>query len=305
MSFFKDLRVLIQAICNTLKTAVWALILLLASMYVFGIGLAQQAAEAILIIETTGIFQNEDYFDNLKLYWGSLGSSIMSLFMSIYGGMDWESAYRPLESVGVPAALIFLLFIVFELFCVLNVITGIFCQNAIDTYLQDTQNVIDAHLAEKQKMVDTLTEIFQGWDTQGIGLCSAAEFEARIQDKNLRNLLRSMDVDTRDAVALWKMFDVNGEGNINLDDFIHGCISLRGSAKAIHLERASLELFRITDDLAQILPSVENFSTIASSLERIEARLRAVKNGNVTVHGADPLEVPLSLSGRSRVPIGL
>merc|ERR1712232_1032437 len=191
---------------------------------------------------------------------------MFTLFMSIYGGIDWEASYLPLTAIGILAVVLYLVFIIFALFCVLNVIIGIFCQNAIDTYINDTDNVIKAQLADKHKMVATLTEIFKGADEDENHWLTVEEFATRIENPKLRNLLRTLGVDTRDAIELFKMLDESGDGQIDLDEFISGCITLRGSAKAVHLERANLALFSVNQRLTELAP-------LAKSLKQAEGRL--------------------------------
>ena len=111
--------------------------------------------------------------------------------MSIYGGISWEIAFIPLKKVGALAVCLYLLFIMFAMFCVLNVIIGIFCQNAADTYHKDTDNVIEAQLADQDKTVEVLNKIFRGFHTAIPGVCSATEFEANVKEPRLRNLLHT------------------------------------------------------------------------------------------------------------------
>ena len=79
MRFFKDLRVMVMAIVSTIRTAVWALILLLMAMYVFGVAIAQLVAEYVGKTNSAGTPLAEE--DPLLTYFGSLFMVIFSLFM--------------------------------------------------------------------------------------------------------------------------------------------------------------------------------------------------------------------------------
>jgi hypothetical protein len=270
MRFFKDLRVMIAAIASTLKTAVWAMLLLAATMYMFGIGIAQLVVTKMKELWSDGNEIEED----LQHYWGSLSSCIFSLFMSIVGGVDWESAYRPLTTTGAIAPFLFLSYFLFAYFCVMNVIIGIFCQTAIETYAMDTENVMAAQLHEREHFHKTLKNIFAMWDTKYEGFCTRDEFERNINDPNLAKLLRSMDVDTRDAVTMYRMLDVSGNGNLDTDVFIQGCICLRGAAKAVHLERANLELIRATAHLHDSMEILKDVKPVRGMVEALRENMR-------------------------------
>lgn len=236
MRFFKDLRILIAAITSTLKTATWALLLLLISMYMFGIAIAQMTADYANEQRDVGTPLSDDVA--LLHYFGSLGTAIFTLFMTVAGGIDWEHAVSPLEALPL-AMCVYIFFILFSSFCMMNVVTGIFVQNAIETFDGDKEKVIEFQLKDKKRFVDRLTELFMqvGQD----GRCTKEEFEELCYDEHMRVLLRTLDIEPRDALALFAMMDTDGTGELNLDDFIHGCITLRGQAKAVHMERSLLE----------------------------------------------------------------
>ena len=81
--------------------------------------------------------------DAIHQYYGSLMTSIFSLLMSVTGGIDWEDGYKPLYDVGVFAVVVYVVYILFASFCVMNVIIGIFCQNASEAFEQDRDKVND------------------------------------------------------------------------------------------------------------------------------------------------------------------
>merc|ERR1712157_515443 len=66
-------------------------------------------------------------------YWGSLGQSMDTLFQSIANGVSWKEPYEVLSLVSPVFGKLFLGYLVFAQFVLLNVITGIFCNAAIET----------------------------------------------------------------------------------------------------------------------------------------------------------------------------
>jgi len=261
---------LIAAISSTLKTATWALLLLCFAMYMFGIAIAQMTAEYAAEKSNEGTPISED--DALLHYFGSLAIAIFTLFMTVAGGIDWEYAATPLYKI--PMALcVYIFFILFSSFCMMNVVTGIFCQNAIETFENDKDKVIECQLADKTRFVDTLTELFSQVDTSCDGKCSKQEFEALCGDDHMRDLFRTLDIETRDALALFAMMDPDGTGELNLEDFIHGCITLRGSAKAVHMEQALMEgrgSMQKLDQVARMLEEVRGVVTSMSSISQFQ-----------------------------------
>eukprot|EP00931_Biecheleriopsis_adriatica_P016682 TRINITY_DN12240_c0_g1_i2.p1 TRINITY_DN12240_c0_g1~~TRINITY_DN12240_c0_g1_i2.p1 ORF type:complete len:207 (-),score=21.08 TRINITY_DN12240_c0_g1_i2:80-700(-) len=92
-----------------------------------------------------------------------------------------------------------------ESLCIMNVLFGIFCQCAIDTAATDTDNVIQAQLVDKNRFIEQLESLFASWDESHDGICSLQEFSAHLQDETTQALLRSLDIEARDALTLFEM----------------------------------------------------------------------------------------------------
>eukprot|EP00930_Biecheleria_cincta_P003561 TRINITY_DN10449_c0_g7_i1.p1 TRINITY_DN10449_c0_g7~~TRINITY_DN10449_c0_g7_i1.p1 ORF type:complete len:567 (-),score=93.50 TRINITY_DN10449_c0_g7_i1:66-1766(-) len=233
MKFFQDLRVLLAAIASTLKTATFALILIMMIMYMFGIAITQLVAE--YVIDTRAA--NNNVKPELLTYFGSIGWSVLTMFMTITGGLDWENAAFPLLDVGAHAVTCFILYVGLMCLCVMNVLLGIFCQCALDTAAIDKENVIELQMKDKERFVTTLEGLFSGWDDTGDGMCPYDEFSIHIQDEKTQALLRSLQIESRDALTLFGLLDSDDSGQIDLTEFVTGCITLRGGAKAVHMEK--------------------------------------------------------------------
>eukprot|EP00928_Gymnodinium_smaydae_P046035 TRINITY_DN30635_c0_g1_i1.p1 TRINITY_DN30635_c0_g1~~TRINITY_DN30635_c0_g1_i1.p1 ORF type:complete len:461 (+),score=57.18 TRINITY_DN30635_c0_g1_i1:66-1448(+) len=255
MKVFKDLRVLLAAIGSTIKTAVYAFVLIFCAMWMFGVALTQLAAEYTVDKRRIGIVIRHD--DDLMFYFGSLGGSLMTLFMTISGGIDWKDAAMPLFEVNPLGIVIYLVYTLLMVLCVMNVLTGIFCQAAIETAQLDRDNVIQFQLMEKQRYIETLKSLFYSLDESGDGKCSLEEFQTHLSEVKMEALLRSLDIEVRDALTLFELFDTDGTGYIDLEEFVTGCITLRGGAKAVHMEKISSSNRNLHAKLAHVDEKVD------------------------------------------------
>merc|ERR1719382_611487 len=119
-------------------------------VFAFGVILTQAASD-----HTQGGTQIDD--EGLVSYYGDLYRSMLSLWMAVSGGINWHELTAPLEETGNTTwMMLFLLYITFVYFFVLNVVTGVFCQNAIEGAQQDLDLTIETQLKEKQVYVDRL-----------------------------------------------------------------------------------------------------------------------------------------------------
>merc|ERR1712228_910827 len=67
------------------------------------------------------------------------------------------------------------------------------------------------------------------------GEISFDEFVARLQTPMMDVYFKNLDIDKSDAQDLFHLIDINNSGAVDWEEFINGCLRLRGPAKAIDL----------------------------------------------------------------------
>lgn len=217
----RELRTIVGSIVCTFRSLVWTMLLLLVVIYSVGVCFTQLVAD-----HGRGQYEDIQSGTPLATYFGSTGKTILSLYQAISGGIDWIDLTDPLDAKISPLlSVAFCLFIAFTTLSLLNVVTGIFVEAA----LQNTKAETDLH------MVTRLREIFAMSDLMQSGRIHRAHFDARLDDPQMTSLLKSVDLDVSEAKALFRLLDVHDVGSIQAEDFIAGCLRLRGPAKAIDL----------------------------------------------------------------------
>jgi Ca2+-binding EF-hand superfamily protein len=159
---------------------------------------------------------------------------------------------EPLLQTGQQSPALFITFVSFTLLCVMNVVTGIFCESAIQAAQKDRDHMIDLQLADRSRFVRHLQRLFAEWDSSGDGDLSLEEFEAHLSDTRMIAFFDTLDIQASDAWALFKLLDADGGGTIDADEFVSGCIRLRGDAKAVHMEKLNHEMRWLMDQVTQV-----------------------------------------------------
>merc|ERR1712136_361587 len=95
-----------------------------------------------------------------------------------------------------------------------NIITGIFVKEAMDM----------AHLDRDLKV------LFERIDADGGGTMSLEEFEAHMESDELRVLFSLIGLDVEDAVSFFKVLDVDGSNELQIEDFVTGCMRHKGNS---------------------------------------------------------------------------
>lgn len=238
--FFRSLRVLVHAIFHTLRSCVWALALLFLILYVFAVMFVQACAD-IQINSQADDFDGEMYSDHLVSYFGTVEDATFTLFKSINGGMSWDVLVSPLIELGMMYLGLFLLYFSFVFFAVMNVVTGLFCQSAIESAQRDQEDVIEEKLKNKEIYIQKCHELFGAIDKEGNNCIYFEDFERNLQDSKVEGFFHSMDIHATDAWMLFSLMDQDMVGVVNLHDFIVGCLRLRGTATGVHIAQIQQE----------------------------------------------------------------
>eukprot|EP00971_Amphidinium_carterae_P259720 5153229-Amphidinium_carterae.1 len=89
-------------------------------------------------------------------YYGTLGSSLLTLFMSISGGADWSDLVQPLAQFSKAYVLIYVLYVSFVVFGVMNVLTAIFVESASRFAAIDQDLAIQEQLRKDKATIITI-----------------------------------------------------------------------------------------------------------------------------------------------------
>ncbi|CAE7204681.1 unnamed protein product, partial [Symbiodinium sp. KB8] len=231
--FVMALRTLVQSIFHTLKALVWALLLLLLIVYVFAVIFTQAISDYRVDQSAAGEVLPDIVGNDGMLYFGSLIDSMLSLFMSIAGGVSWEVAIRPLSEVSWYWGLAFIFYVAFTYFAVLNVVTAVFCQSAIESAQKDHATVVQNMLDNKESHLQKLRTLFSKLGAEEAGGITFGMFEQKINSGPVREYFETLGLDVWDPWSFFKLLDSDGGGFVEIEEFFLGCLRFSGAAKAM------------------------------------------------------------------------
>eukprot|EP00747_Dinoflagellata_sp_TGD_P084198 gnl/TRDRNA2_/TRDRNA2_162416_c0_seq1.p1 gnl/TRDRNA2_/TRDRNA2_162416_c0~~gnl/TRDRNA2_/TRDRNA2_162416_c0_seq1.p1 ORF type:complete len:610 (+),score=82.05 gnl/TRDRNA2_/TRDRNA2_162416_c0_seq1:53-1882(+) len=272
--FISSLRLLVISIAITLRELSWALVLLAIIIYVFAIALTQSAID-----ELANSSSGSD--PELIHCWGSMSASMLTLFQSITGGVNWSEPLVPLSRISGVLTMVFMGYIAFTYFAVLNVLTGMFCNSAIENAQRDPDLYVQTALTTKRIFTQKLKRMFDEMNFDYSGGITLTELEGLMLDEKLMGYFEAMDLDVGDAWALFRLVDTDESQVIDVDDFVHGCLRLKGSAKNLDFATMLSESRWLRKRMSRFMLYVEH------QFEEIHARM--------TLRGDNLPLVPLSV----------
>merc|ERR1719487_114274 len=90
--------------------------------------------------------------------------------------------------------LLFCLYVAFAVLCVLNIITGVFVDNATRTTAEDEEMVLLEQMDARRQWLDEVKELFARADTDNDGQLNESEFKQQLQDFRMQAWFRKIGV---------------------------------------------------------------------------------------------------------------
>jgi len=169
----------------------------------------------------------------LKENYGTITQTMKTLFQAIAGGNDWYELYRPLHDTHESLGIIFYAYIFFMVFGVLNVVTSLFVDAVYRASQKDPEIAIQTRIEAEQEYVQDLRLFFKRADKDGSMLLSYEEFSEALSSREVQAFFNALNLDGSQAGALFSLLDKNSSREISIEEFIEGCVHLRGEAKSL------------------------------------------------------------------------
>jgi len=217
MRYTEDLQMLVSCILHTMRTFVWASALLLIMAYVAAIYLTQ------LVMDHRIDDPTSPSSDLLNLYYGSVPISVLSVFQSLTGGVDWNDIVRPLiDHISPWLGFCAVIYVAFALLAVMNIVTGTFVE------------ISCSRAAEVKEicMVNQAKSFFELLDVDDDGRITITELESQLWQPAVQDHFRKLNVDVSKGRLLFDVLDSDASGIVDLDEFLAGILRLQGPARS-------------------------------------------------------------------------
>jgi hypothetical protein len=268
---------MVYSILRSGTSLLWSLILFFIIIYIFSIFLMQQVADTLYDKDADSANHDQLWASRLQKRWGSLMKSVYTMYACMSGGMNWAEVADDLLLISWTNAVCLGFFTFFTIFVVTNIITGIFVDTAIQSAQSDREEIIQEQMHSQESELMVLKDMFKETDHDDSGTISAEEFDAHLKDAKVRAHLASVGLAVHEALGLFKLLDVDHSGQIAIEEFVVGCMRLKGGAKSIDLATLMYENKRMVERFASFDGFTrENFALLFD----IQAELKAAIERN-------------------------
>lgn len=263
MRFFRELRMMVYSLMGSLKNLIWIILVLVITFYIFGCAFTTGTTA---YLDTTAS-RTEARNTALRAHFGTLDRSIVSLFMAMSGGNDWGQYYDALALLPAQYCVLFVLFICFTVFALVNIVTGVFVESAMKSDTKDQELVIHEELESKKQYIDSLKVVFEELDTDGMGTISLAEFERSLSEDNVVAYFNALQLDVSDAHKLFTLLDVDQSHEVSVEEFLDGCFKMQGASRALDVKIMQQEIRYLTECMTSLIRKVDSATSNIARLE--------------------------------------
>lgn len=227
----------------------WMLVLFFMIIYMFAICFTE--AVALFMLEVPGDLQQLDRF------FGSVDKSILTLFKAITGGVSWGDPLDQLQRVSVIYSLMYLGYVCVSILTMLNVITGFCCEHAIESASADREQAIQEQLRDQIMCKKAFASVFAALDWDGSGEISAEELQEHFEDEEVQAWLSHLNISVHSATDLFGLLDKDESGSVSIEEFVTGCMRMRGNAKTLDVVRMQEDVTKISQRLELALEKLD------------------------------------------------
>lgn len=238
---FPKLRKMVYGLMHSMRAFFWMLIMLFLSLYVFTLAFGLSAAE-YLKSRTLDEYQVAKHDESQPMWivlnrFGTLPLTMRSLFASLTGGDQWDYMFQPMMEESWFFASIAIFFVVFFVFAVMNVVTGVFVHEAMKISEID-KDIMISDLTEEHRMLHhDMHQLVSSLDQDGDGFITKDELKRMLAEDDVQRWLAGCDIDLSLANMdhVLQVLDEYNTGQIRTHDFFSILSKITGQARSVDI----------------------------------------------------------------------
>lgn len=242
--FVVELRKVLYLVIASFSSFIWTALLLLMLTYVIGIFFTQ-------VVLDSSISAPEDVPKSSILvakYFSNTGTSMLSLYQAITGGVDWGDLQHPLDRQISPLmSVVFAAYVAFAVLVLLNLVTGVFVDGAMRLSKEDKQ----------LELIKKVRRAFGQVDSNSTGDITWREFTEKFLCQEMEEVFKAIEINMARAEDLFKFLDQDGSGSLSVEEFAIGAINLQGPAKALDLAMFSIQQRTLLANISDAVTRIE------------------------------------------------
>jgi len=240
---------LVNLLMHVIANFMWILVLMFCIMYVV----------AVIMTTMLRVDESELHGPWIKIHrhFGDVPSSLFTMFQLVTTE-DWIQIATPLIEVSEAWKLFFVVFIVFNAFIMLSLLTAV----ASDTMISSSNELKEIELQQEQQknmeFFGFLRNEFATADKDNSGELDKEEFRTLMRKDEVQHQMELHDVRLKleELIAAWDVFDIDESGELTIDELINGMSYLQEILKTQHIVNLDYNLQRVNQTIETKLEDI-------------------------------------------------
>lgn len=287
LRFLKEVRVMLVAIVGSFISLFWALSMLAVIIFMFAVYFMQQMTAYL----TTRAANPDELWQMQWDYFNNLGSSMYVLLMASTGGKDWEEVYLLLEPLGFDCTFAFTFYLLFFTLGVMNIITGVFVENASVLFKPDDREALSEYMRQVQDDIEQVTAILQVADTENSGFLSVTQLVRAMKNDRFEHAFRTLGIDIRMPEHYFKtLASVTQQDELSIDEFVAHIVQMKGAVSRTDVQTLTLETALLQREVQKLSVGMQQ---ILSNITRLQVAQSEIHDELREGHGDGKIESTL------------
>lgn len=274
---FREAWLLIRGLSDSSRTLFWTIIVIFLVTYVFAIiGLSTIVVQLQAERDVRTDPRELAMLDELLELMGGL-DRLMATLVQVLTMDSFHSFTRMVLDFVWWSWIYFYCYIAIAVVVLMNLVTAIIVENAMETSRADQQHVALEKESKRKKDMSTLKKLFRAMDTDGGGTLSWDEFSASFENSEINQYWKALGFQPEDCVELFHLLD-DGDGEITTSEFLDALFHMTGPAQSkdiFKLQKTCVKLASALDSIAarvRILSMTQNAPSKSDSQQQVQSQ---------------------------------
>jgi len=289
LSMFKELWLVVSGVMQSLRTIMWVAVIILMIVYVIAIVMTMQVGHNPMF---DLYFKKSGGWDH-RMFFGSVPRSMLTMFQVVTLDQWCENIARHVIT-GSENKLFVLFFVVF-IFCtsfgLLNLVVGIIVENTLAAARNNAEKIAQKQHEDRVRTLEALRDIFEIADADRSGTIELSEFEEVIKRREVKAKLLLIDIQAEEAIDLFQILDVAGCGVLGCEEFIAGCLKLKGAAKSKDLLAVQISVESMAKRMEHLNNCIQHEESLINKLDVLTSQMTRHYSSNLQDRSAGPHSV--------------
>eukprot|EP00747_Dinoflagellata_sp_TGD_P165781 gnl/TRDRNA2_/TRDRNA2_187610_c0_seq1.p1 gnl/TRDRNA2_/TRDRNA2_187610_c0~~gnl/TRDRNA2_/TRDRNA2_187610_c0_seq1.p1 ORF type:complete len:578 (-),score=125.73 gnl/TRDRNA2_/TRDRNA2_187610_c0_seq1:134-1810(-) len=270
LRIFKELWLITSGLLQSTRTLGWIALITYLFIYICS------------IFMTIWVGKNDDLYDpyyvtsggwDHEIYFKTMGRSTFTLFQVLTMEGWSQNIARHVGQNQPWLQFFFVIFIGFGTFGILNVVIAVIVERTLATANLDEDHVRRSQERDRLKVLSHLRDIFEAADEDGSGTLTLKEVQKAIEKPEIYNKLKMIEFPVEDPKGIFDLLDFDDSGEVTIEEFITGCVRIKGTAKSKDLLAAqvAIDMMKFKFDEFE-----DEMATCQEKISKLEITTRAL-----------------------------